>query len=124
MEINEESRSQQVSEQEERERVSIRERGPGTGSISGAVQGEPIRATRIDCSGTNLTWFISINGGILTQLIRQAERQLGEAEACITWYEERKQEAEEWLRELKSLAEEQQKALEAAVEAEGSDDNP
>lgn len=44
-----------------------------------------------------------VTGGIVAQLVRQAERRLGNVEACITWYEQEKQDAQQELEELKQL---------------------
>ncbi len=43
-------------------------------------------------------------GGIVSQLVKQAERRLGNAEACITWYENERQEALAELEELRNLS--------------------
>jgi hypothetical protein len=45
----------------------------------------------------------SINGGIITQLIKQAEDQLGEVDACIVLYQEQKAKIQQRLEELKHL---------------------
>lgn len=45
-----------------------------------------------------------IAGGIIAQLVKQAERRLGNAVACIDWYEREKAEALQELNELRQLA--------------------
>lgn len=42
-------------------------------------------------------------GGILTQLIEQAEDQLREAQECISWYERAEEKARKQLENLKQL---------------------
>lgn len=45
--------------------------------------------------------FTVVIGGIYSQLIQQAERRLGNAVACIEWYERERNEAMEELTQLK-----------------------
>lgn len=58
-------------------------------------------ADRADCTGG--TAGSCLAGGILTQLISQAEDQLREAEECISWYERAKEKARKQLENLKQL---------------------
>ena len=51
------------------------------------------------------SWIDSLSGGILAQLIKSTKDQLSEAEACIEWYQRKKQEALEGLQELQRLEE-------------------
>lgn len=53
----------------------------------------------------------SINGGIISQLIRQTEDRLAEAVSCIERYEVEKQKLEGYLEELKKLRDQEQDLL-------------
>lgn len=59
------------------------------------------RTDRADCTGGIPRG--GVTGGILSQLISQAEDQLREAEECISWYERAKQKAHKQLENLKQL---------------------
>lgn len=70
-----------------------------------------LRTNRADCTGGIPRGGIA--GGILSQLIQQAEDQLREAEECISWYERAKEKAQrqvENLRQLQQLAEQETEA--------------
>lgn len=58
-------------------------------------------ADRADCTGGIPRGGIA--GGILKQLIAQAEDQLREARACISWYQEAEEKAERQLSNLLEL---------------------
>jgi hypothetical protein len=86
--------------------------------------------------GTAADFSGSLAGGILTQLIKQVDNQLGSAkyqvhnaEACLDWYqrekevyEHRVQDLEEQLEHLRHLESELRKQLE--LESEISEDDP
>lgn len=65
------------------------------GSVSGGVDG---------ASRTQTATGSAITGGIIAQLINDAENQLGKTRACIEWYQEEEQERLERLENLKRLA--------------------
>ncbi|MBL1177835.1 hypothetical protein [Pantanalinema sp. GBBB05] len=73
----------------------------GTEGFSGTVQSEleripgGIREEEV----SNITLL----GGIVSQLIRQAEDKLANAEECLEWYEREKQRATSDLQHLKDL---------------------
>jgi len=48
-------------------------------------------------------FVLLITGGIVTQLIRDAERQLGNARASVEWYQREEEEALQRVRELRQL---------------------
>lgn len=52
-----------------------------------------------------------LTGGIITQLIKDAEDQLGEARACIEWYGKKEQEQLERLENFRKLQEIEQHLL-------------
>lgn len=60
-----------------------------------------IGADRADCTGGIPRGGLA--GGILKQLIHQAENQLREARACISWYQEAEEKAEQQLANLLEL---------------------
>lgn len=63
-----------------------------------------------------------IVGGMFSRLIRDAERRLGNAEACLTWYENEKKEALADLNELKELHHLFRTQLEQEPEQSGNDE--
>ena len=68
-----------------------------------------IGASRADCTGGIPRGGVA--GGIVSQLIAQAEDQLREAQECISWYqrsEEKIQRQLENLRQLQELAEQEE----------------
>lgn len=85
-----------------------------TSRESGAID---VGVTREDRTGNYPSWIDSFGGGILAQLIKSTKDQLSEAEACIEWYQRKKQEALEGLQELERLKELAQQEMSPASDA-------
>jgi phage shock protein A len=64
--------------------------------------------------GASLVYAI---GGILDQLIDDAEKQLVKSRECIVWYREEAKEYEQKLNNLRKLKELQQQQITAAAES-------
>lgn len=87
--------------------ASVRE-----GNIAGGISGEDRKEGDFDI-------HVSLTGGIIAQLIRDAEIQLGKTRDCIRWYEDEEQEQLERLKNLQrlhELAELEQQEGEASTE--------
>lgn len=64
-------------------------------------------------TGPHSNYLVLLTGGIISQLIADAEDRLGQSEECIEWYVREKEEnlkRLENLRKLQRLAEQQQQA--------------
>lgn len=73
-----------------------------SGDTSSTARDIGFGVARTDSAGSD---FLppSIVGKIITQLIKEAEDQLGNAKACIKWYEDEEQKALVKLEELRQL---------------------
>lgn len=100
------NQTQQISEQKECEPLPLRGGGSGVGQTSGIVESQPFGTDRDDRAGASESILSAVSGGILAQLIDDAEDQLEQANACIQWYEDERQKVLgrlENLRQLQSL---------------------
>lgn len=109
------TRSTQVRE----DSTSINPRGKGEGGTTDKINGLVCERTagtvrsRSDCDFTS-----SFAGGILDQLIKDAENRLEKAQAGIDWYESEKQEALQRLENLRRLREIEKEQFKAQSESE------
>lgn len=82
--------------------------------ISGGTDGSfSDRNTGTPGTGPHTDFFSLLTGGIISQLITDAEDRLGQSQECIEWYEREKEEnikRLENLKKLQRLAEQQQQA--------------
>ena len=60
-------------------------------------------------------------GGILDQLIEDAQKQLVKSQECIVWYQSEAKEAQDKLQNLKKLRELRQKEIQQALTTEESE---
>lgn len=79
-------------------------RATDSSSVYGNLSRGIVGKTR---SGRDSDQCIDITGGILAQLIADAEDQLGEARACIEWYQEKEKEQLKRLENLQKLYQQQ-----------------
>jgi hypothetical protein len=101
---NAQKRSQQISQQEECESLSLREGGSRHRQTSPVAECQPIGVDGDDWTrGNQPRLSVAISGGILIQLIQDAEDQLEQAEACIKWYEDEKRKIQQRLDNLRQL---------------------
>lgn len=88
-------------------------REAGAGLYSGSNGDFSSRISGTPGAGANPNFLALLTGGIISQLIADAEDRLGQSQECIEWYEREKQENVkrlENLRKLQRLAEQQQQA--------------
>lgn len=88
----------------------------GTDRISGKDEDIPIGITGTIGARKNSNRFAAVTGGIVAQLIRDAEDRLTKAKECIDWYEREKGEEEKRLEDLRSL-----QALAQELESESNE---
>jgi hypothetical protein len=89
--------------------------GSNAGRVSERIRSELVTSDRENSKeGTSLVYAI---GGILDQLIDDAEKQLVKSRECIVWYREEAKEYEQKLNNLRKLKELQQQQITAAAES-------
>jgi hypothetical protein len=109
------TRSTQVRE----DSTSINPRGKGEGGTTDKINGLVCeRAARTVRSWSNYNFTSSFAGGILDQLIKDAENRLEKVQAFIDWYEDEKQETLERLENLRRLREIEEQQFKAQSESE------
>ncbi|WP_445243959.1 hypothetical protein [Microcoleus sp. OTE_8_concoct_300] len=95
--------------------------GSNAGRVSEGIRSELVTSDRENSKeGASLVYAI---GGILDQLIDDAEKQLVKSRECIVWYREEAKEYEQKLNNLRKLKELQQQQITAAATAESSNDS-
>lgn len=109
------TRTTQVREDSTSTNPRGKREGGTTDKIDGIVSE---RAARTIGSWSNYNFTSSFAGGILDQLIKDAENRLEKAQACIEWYEDEKQEALERLENLRHLKEIEEQQFKAQSESE------
>lgn len=77
----------------------------GAGQFSRTTGNESLRVGGTNRTRCNSAQAASVSGGILLQLIKQAEDQLEETDECIKWYEAQKTKIQNYLEGLKNLQE-------------------
>jgi hypothetical protein len=109
------TRSTQVRE----DSTAINPRGKGEGGTADKINGLICkRAARTVRSRSNYDFTSSFAGGILDQLIKDAENRLEKVQAFIDWYEDEKQETLERLENLRRLREIEEQQFKAQSESE------
>jgi hypothetical protein len=94
--------------------------GSNAGRVSEGIRSELVTSDRENSKeGASVVYAI---GGILDQLIDDAEKQLVKSRECIVWYREEAKEYEQKLNNLRKLKELQQQQITAAA-AESSNDS-
>jgi hypothetical protein len=89
--------------------------GSNAGRVSEGIRSELVTSDRENSKeGASLVYAI---GGILDQLIDDAEKQLVKSRECIVWYREEAKEYEQKLNNLRKLKELQQQQITAAAES-------
>jgi len=116
-----ESETERVRGEEERQDLWIdTNSGSNAGRVSEGIRSELITSDRENSKeGASVVYAI---GGILDQLIDDAEKQLVKSRECIVWYREEAKEYEQKLNNLRKLKELQQQQITAAA-AESSNDS-
>ena len=91
------------------------------GRVSEGIRSELVTSDRENSKeGASLVYAI---GGILDQLIDDAEKQLVKSRECIVWYREEAKEYEQKLNNLRKLKQLQQQQITAAAAAKSSNDS-
>jgi hypothetical protein len=89
--------------------------GSNAGRVSEGIRSELVTSDRENSKeGASVVYAI---GGILDQLIDDAEKQLVKSRECIVWYREEAKEYEQKLNNLRKLKELQQQQITAAAES-------
>ena len=110
------SETERVRGEEERQDLWIdTNSGSNAGRVSEGIRSELITSDRENSKeGTSIVYAI---GGILDQLIDDAEKQLVKSRECIVWYREEAKEYEQKLNNLRKLKELQQQQITAAAKS-------
>ena len=95
--------------------------GEDAGRFSTGVGVECLQLDREDSSAGNLLSYAI--GGMLDQLIDDAEKQLVKSRECIVWYKEEEKEYEQKLNNFRRLKELHLRQIAADEAAESSNDN-
>jgi hypothetical protein len=111
-----ESETERVRGEEERQDLWIdTNSGSNAGRVSEGIRSELITSDRENSKeGASVVYAI---GGILDQLIDDAEKQLVKSRECIVWYREEAKEYEQKLNNLRKLKELQQQQITAAAKS-------
>jgi hypothetical protein len=111
-----ESETERVRGEEERQDLWIdTNSGSNAGRVSEGIRSELVTSDRENSKeGASVVYAI---GGILDQLIDDAEKQLVKSRECIVWYREEAKEYEQKLNNLRKLKELQQQQITAAAKS-------
>ena len=117
-----ESETERVRGEEERQDLwTDTNSSSNAGRVSEGIRSELVTSDRENSKeGASLVYAI---GGILDQLIDDAEKQLVKSRECIVWYREEAKEYEQKLNNLRKLKQLQQQQITAAAAAKSSNDS-